>query len=132
MSDDRGRGVAERWSLTQIGAEMAELIAQLRGLPEQEEPSAAERDLAERLDQLEGFAPLLPARDAGEGLVQVLVLARLRGDVELLAEDARMARELAPLLEGMDGCLRSLAQLLARDARAPAGALPIEWYLSRG
>lgn len=78
---------------------------------------------------LENAASVLAARDPEEGLVQVMVLARLRQDVALAAQTVAQERGLMPLLQRMDSCLWSLARLLVREGRVSPGSLPIEWYL---
>lgn len=129
MNRNRRDVPASRWTLGMVGEEMADLVRQLRDLDGQGARADEELMIARRLESLECFAAALPARVPAEGLVQVLVLASVRDDVEAIAESAEQAEGLAPMLRRMDDCLTSLARLLAREGEVPPGALPIDWYL---
>lgn len=122
-------GSGERWSLQMVGREMAGLIWLLESIDGEEGRAEEELQIALRLEMLENAATVLAARNPEEGLVQVMVLARLRQDVALAAQTVAQERGLMPLLQRMDSCLWSLARLLVREGRVSPGSLPIEWYL---
>src|SRR5690625_5081869 len=121
-------GSGECLSLRMVGREMAGLIWLLESIEGEEGRAEEELQIALRLEMLENAASVLAARDPEEGLVQVMVLARLRQDVALAAATAAQERGLMPLLQRMDSCLWSLARLLVREGRVSPGSLPIEWY----